>query len=337
MALIGVLNYEEKVQVNDKTRFDLTKTFATTGETAISTLTVKAGLDGSAISVYNADSTRWFTDWAYTSQTFDIDSTNNKIYYTEDGTDYEATVSGNTYTLANLLTAIKTALEAASGATFSVTKDSFNKITIAKTGVSIVLDGLNPINNLLPQIGFIYETNASDSHEGLPVEYGVKKVTVTVNNGGVAQTFDFYQKVYSVAGDRLFSTDLDLIAEENQILKYLPAGKSSYIYVHRRAQESILEWLDQNGYVNVNEKKFNKHDIIDISEVKAWSKYLALELIFRDFGNAKDDVFKDKANFYEKKAIAARNRMILRLDVNEDGVADDSTSIDTWSGQMVRR
>lgn len=337
MSLLGVLNYEEKVQINDKTRFDLTKSFATSGETAISTLTVKPGLDGSAISVYNTDSTRWYTDWAYTSQTFDIDSTNNTIYYTEDGDDYEATVAGGTYTLATLLTAIKTALEAESGATFSVTVDSFNKITIAKTGASIVLDGLNPINNLLPHIGFIYETNASDSHEGLPVEYGIKKLVVSINNGGVASTYNFYQKVYSVLGDRLFSSDLDLISEENQILKYLPAGKSSYIYVHRRAQESILEWLDQNGYVNVNEKKFTKHDIIDISEVKAWSRYLALELIFRDFGNAKDDVFKDKANFYEKKAIAARNRMVLRLDVNEDGIADNDTSIDTWSGQMVRR
>lgn len=337
MALIGVLNFEEKVQINDKTRLDCTKTFATSGESAISVLTVKPGLDGPTISVYNSSSTNWFTDWAYTAQTFDIDSTNNKIYYTEDGDDYEATVAGSTYTLATLLTAIKTAMEAASGGTFSVTSNDFNRITIAKTGASIVLDGLNPVNSLLSQIGFIYETNASDSHQGLPVEYGLKKIVVTVNNGGVAATSSFYQKVYSVLGDRLFSTDLDLIAEETQILKYLPQGKSSFLYVHRRAQEMILEWIDQNGYVNVNEKKYTKHDIIDIQEVKPWSKYLALELIFRDMANAKDDVFKDKANFYEKMAIAARNRMVLRLDVNNDGTADDDVSIDTWSGQMVRR
>lgn len=336
MSLIGVLNFEEKVQVNDKTRLDCTKTFGTSGEAAISTLTVKPGLDGSSLNIFSATQANWFTDWAYTSQTFDIDSTNNKIYYTEDGTDYTATVSGSTYTLATLLTAIKTALEAASGGTFTVSADSYNKITIAKTGASIVFDGLDPVNNLLPNVGFIYETSASDSHEGLPVEYGIKKIVVTVNNGGVAATSNFYQKVYSVLGDRLFTTDLDLIAEESSILKYLPAGKSSFNYVHRRAQEMILEWLDQQGYTNVNDKKFNKHDIIDFSEVRPWSKYLALELIFRDFGNSKDDVFKDKANFYEKLAIAARNRMVLRLDVNEDGIADDQ-EVDTWSGQMVRR
>lgn len=337
MSLIGVLNFEQKIQINDKTRFDLTKTFTTSGETAISTLTVKPGLDGPSISVYNADSTRWFTDWAYTAQTFDIDSTNNKIYYTEDGTDYEATVSGSTYTLANLLVAIKSAMEAASGGTFSITKDSYDKITISKSGASIVLDGLNPINSLLPHVGFQLETNAASSHIGRPVEYGIKKIEVTVNNGSTPASYYFYQKVYSVAGDRLFSSDLDLISEETTIMKYVPAGKSSFLYVHRRAQEMILEWLDQNGWVNTSEEKFTKHDIIDVSETRAWSKYLALELIFRDFGNAKDDVFKQKADFYEKQAINARNRMVLRLDVNKDGVADADISPDTWSGMVYRR
>lgn len=337
MALIGTLNFEEKIQINDKTRLDSSKTFATSGETAIATLTVKPGLDGSVISVFNADSTKWFTDWAYIAQTFDIDSTNNLIYYSQSGVDYTATVASSTYTLATLLTAIKTALESASGTTFTVTKDEYNKITIAKTGSSLVLDGLNPINSLLPHVGFPALTNSSATHTGTPVEYGIKKIVVTVNNGGAGSTSDFYQKVYSVLGDRLFSTDLDLISEESSVLKYLPIGKSSFLYVHRRAQEMIIEWLDQQGYVNVNEKKYTKHDIIDKSEVRPWSKYLALELIFRDFGNAKDDVFKQKADFYEKLAINARNRMILRLDVNEDGIADDSTSIDTWSGSMVRR
>ena len=336
MALIGVLNFEENVQINDKTRLDCSKTFGTSGEAAITTLTVKPGIDGSALNIFSATQANWFTDWAYSSQTFDIDATIHHIYYTENGTAYTATVANNTYTLANLLTAIKTALETQSGGTFTVTKDSYNKITISKSGASIVLDGLNPVNNLLPHIGFKEETNASSSHVGLPVEYGIKKIVVTVNNGGTAATSNFYQKVYSVQGDRLFSSDLDLTSEETSILKYLPVGKSSFNYVHRRAQEMILEWLDQQGFVNVNEKKFTKHDIIDFQEVKPWSKYLALELIFRDFGNSKDDVFKDKANFYEKLAIAARNRMVLRLDINEDGVADDQV-VDTWSGQMVRR
>lgn len=336
MALIGVLNFEEKVQVNDKTRFDLTRTFATSGETAIATLTVKPGLDGPTISVYNSSSANWFTDWAYTAQTFDIDSTNNIIYFTLDGTDYEAELTGGTYTLAQLLTEIKTQMDAEASATFTVTSDDLNKITISVDG-RLALDGLNQSNNLLPHIGFIREFAASDEQIGLPVEYGIKKIAVSVNNGGTASNYYFYQKVYSVMGDRLFSNDSDLISEETNIMKYLPAGKSSFMYAHRRAQEMILNWLDKNAWVNVFERKFTKHDIIDKQEAKNWSRYLALELIFRDLGNAKDDVFKEKANFYQGLGIAERNRLVLRLDINEDGIADETESPDTWSGVLVRR
>lgn len=337
MALIPILSHEGIVQVYDKTRLDATRSFYTTGETAISTLTIKPGLDGPTINIYNADSSRWYTDWAWTSQTFDIDSTNDKIYYSEGGTDYTATVLPSTYTVSTLCTAIKAALELASGGTFSVTIDSTNnKITIAKSNARFVLKGTEDYNALLPHIGFEELTSSSDSHTGMPVEYGIKKIALVANNGGTAVTYYFYQKVLSVSGDWLFSGDIDLISEESSILKYLPVGKSSFLFMHRRAQEKILEWLDQNGYVNVYEKKFTKFDFINIDEVRTWSKYLCLELIFRDFGNAKDDVFKSKADYYEKLAIAARSKVVLRIDVNEDGIVDPDTSPDPWSGSMVR-
>jgi hypothetical protein len=54
MALIALLNYEEKIQVDDKTRLDASQSFASRGSSPITVLTIKPEASASAISVFNS-------------------------------------------------------------------------------------------------------------------------------------------------------------------------------------------------------------------------------------------------------------------------------------------
>ena len=58
------LAYEQLVQVEDKTRLDASRSFATSSEVVEDVLIEPASGVG-FISVFNADSKRWFLDWAY--------------------------------------------------------------------------------------------------------------------------------------------------------------------------------------------------------------------------------------------------------------------------------
>lgn len=332
------MDLEGKVQSGDKTRYNVSKSFSTPDVTSIDVVRVRPGLDGPDISVFNADSSKRFLDWAFPSDLFDVDSTNNKLYFSVGGSDYTATIAGGTYTLAALAAEIQsTSLPGALAGTYSVTVDSNNKVTISLSGSKIAINGLNGNNSILPHIGFYKDYEAASSITGRPVEYGIRVITLTLGNDDPEVVFKFYQKVYSPSGDKLFSNDQDLLANESDILKYVPAGRSSFVNVHRKAQERIVEWLDQNGFTDSNGEKLSKFAICDISEVAAWSRYLALEMIFRDFGNAKDDVFKQKADYYEKLALSARQRAIVRIDINGDDKLDVESSPDSWTGSMYRK
>lgn len=100
--------------------------------------------------------------------------------------------------------------------------------------------------------------------------------------------------------DSLFSGDDDLKIHESDILKYLMLGKTSFKNVHRRAQALILNELDRKGFRLQNGDKITKSEILDKSEVKEWSNFLTLKLIFESVSNAKDDIFRIKALAYGK-------------------------------------
>jgi len=206
MAIIPVLEAEEKIQLNDKTRFNGVKSFVTKGATAISTMTVTIG--ATVINIFDSEVSNRFGDWAHTAWTFDIDSTNNKIYFSENSVDLVATVASATYaTLASLLTAIQTALNAASSG-YTLTLDEKNRITMTKSNGTFIMTSLRKDAALLPHIGFYLEQKtALAERQGTPVEFGFRKVVLTVGDGTTTATKNFYQKVYSVEGDALFSND----------------------------------------------------------------------------------------------------------------------------------
>jgi len=106
--------------------------------------------------------------------------------------------------------------------------------------------------------------------------------------------------------------------------------------MHRKAQTKILDWLDRNRFYKQDLSKITKTDLIDKSEVREWSTYLTLELIYRNISNATDDVFSDKAKYYSSRANDAANRSVIAFDFNNDGVLDNSDKRDLRTRPMVR-
>jgi hypothetical protein len=257
----------------------------------------------------------------------DIDSTNNLIDFKEGSTAFQATLTSGTYTLAQLATEIKTQMDAAGAFTYTVTVSSNDELTIASTGSFSLVPAST---NILNQLGFRTSTANSLSNSttftGKRVRYLTRKITLAVGNGTLSGSSTGYVSVYSEDGDALFSSDADLIPHEPDILKWLPKGKNSYKYVHRRAQEMILAWLDEKGYTDIYGDKLLIDAIVDLSEVREWSKYLTLKLIFQSLKNATDDVFGEKVQNYLAEEKSARNRAVLRLDLDGDGTIEQNST-----------
>lgn len=332
MSIFALLDYEKEVQIEDKTRLDASKCFVAKGQDAITTLTITAGVGASAVSVFDADEYERYLDWVYESLAFDIDSTNNALIFNEGGSDLTATITSGNYTLSSLAAEIKTQMDAAGANTYTVTVSADNEITISATGSFKLVEC-----ELLSQLSFEIDGIASTSVQSDVVEYGVRKITVAVGNGTVSDSKVFYQKVYSEAGDRLFCTDQDLTAHESDLMKWVRSGRSSFKDQIRRSQKLIIAWLDEKGYVNAYNEKFDKWDIADLEEVKQWSIFMTLRLIMQSISNQTDDVFDKKAAMYSKLEEAARQRAILRIDVNKDGIVDDYEGPAIASGSLFRR
>jgi hypothetical protein len=342
MSVFPVLDYEERLQLGDKTRMNAEKCFvAPLSETAIATLTITPGLDGSAQNVYSATTEDRYLDWIFNTQGFDVvTGVNDNIDFDQSG-EKSATLTQGTYTLTTLLAHIVTKLNAVIGisGTFSASSDINNKITITNDTASFELlpeTGDNRASSILKHIGFRKNISGS-SVVSDPVEYSMKQITVTANNGSGAQTLTKYIHLYSVQGDALFSTDQDLITWEPSIMQWVQRGRSSFLNIHREAQDQMMYWLDKQGYTNVYQEKFRKFDLLDVTEVSEWSAFLTLSIIFWGISNKVDDVFLNKHFEYLKKAQEARDRAVLRIDVDKDGVLDIGEQVDIKFGQIVTR
>lgn len=348
MAVFPVLEIEKEVQIGDKTRLDGSKSFVSQMADPIYNVSITPGSTGSPI-VLSPDSTpaateseNWYTDWIWTSYAFDIDGTSDKIDFEEAGIDYVASVANSTYTTtSSIASAIETALNAAGATgTFTVTVDAEDRLTISSTvAFSLLIStGDNRFNGLSQHVGFgELDTDFVTTITGLPIEYGRRKITLSVDDDtNPAETYILYQHVYTELGDRLFCSDNDLRNHEEDILKWVPPGRSSHKDVIRRVQRLLLEQLAGEGYVNSERNKFTKWDIKDLKEVRDWSTYWSLQLIFEGNSNAVDDVFDLKSRKYASLATLARNRYIA-LDIDGDGKVDFDENLRHHTINLFRR
>jgi len=308
-------------------------------------MTIKAGSDGSEISIFDIDPNERYLDWEFSDFNIDIDSSNNKIDFKEGAVSYAATIASNTYTLSSLCSQIKTKMELVGALTYTVTVDSYNKITIAADGTFSLLPttGANFLTCVLPSLGFKPQPGAGDdlfasgiTFTGQVIRSLPKAITLTTGDGTLTSTETKYINVYSIAGDALFSTDSDLVNRQSDILRYIRDGRNSFLDYHRAAQEHIISWLDEEGHVDVNSIRLDVDAFVDLEEVRQWSKFVTLRLIHNDLSNSIDDIFAQKAKLYEAEEIRARNRAVLRVDVDGDGKVDIGEGVSIRSARAIR-
>lgn len=188
--------------------------------------------------------------------------------------------------------------------------------------------------------GFVDVTGSSSQTYFLDWQYSGATRTVTVScrvtTDGAPVTFTKTLEVIDVADDRLFSGDQELTAKEHDILSWVPAGRNSFLNVHRKAQQMIMDWFDQSGYCDTSGDRLTKVDVVDLEEVRAWATNLALQLIFEDVSTTIDDKQKAKSLFYQSEVADAKHRLKYRLDLNNDGIIDTSEGVRIKSTRMLR-
>jgi hypothetical protein len=187
--------------------------------------------------------------------------------------------------------------------------------------------------------GFITVTGTSYKDWYLDWSYAGASRVVTVSlrvTAGSVVTATKTMQIYTVADDYLFSNDNDIKALEPDIMSWVPVGRASYLNVHREAQKKILDWLDEAGITDVDGQKLTKDAVVDVSEVRSWSRYLTLSLIYMGIYNAVEDVFSDKAAKYKTMAKSAADRAQLRLDIDGDGELTVGEQVDVMSKDLIR-
>jgi hypothetical protein len=171
---------------------------------------------------------------------------------------------------------------------------------------------------------------------------GTKTVTLKITTGTgmsaveTSSTMDI--EAVLAADENLFSKDTDLTGHQKDILKYVSPGRSSFINVHRSAQELILDDLYKTGVTTINGERLNPEDIMDIAEVRQWSKFMVLQMIYEDISNAKDDVFAEKAKSYKASANEWRSLSLgkIKVDKNQDGEVTEDEVEELIVGRISR-
>ncbi len=164
----------------------------------------------------------------------------------------------------------------------------------------------------------------------------VISVRVTTDQGDSTETYNM--EVLSETEDGLYSNDNDLYPYEPTIARYLPEGKSSFIYAHRASQSKIIAYLDEHRIWKKDGTRYTKEDLIDKEEFRYWSIFQTLLIIFESSQLSTGDIFQEKRVEYEADMRAARNRGALRLDYNGDGVIDEtSEKLNMSTTRLVRR
>lgn len=159
-------------------------------------------------------------------------------------------------------------------------------------------------------------------------------VTVQVTNAGGSATTTTTVTSLAEADDILFSSDQDLLRYEKNVFDYLPEGHSSFLYAHREARRHIIRELISRRITEADGDTIDPKDIADKDQIKDWSIFYTLYLIFENAIIQENDFFTQKASAYFEKALGSMPAS-LKLDTDQDGNIDEK--IDTFSGIMVRR
>ena len=88
-----------------------------------------------------------------------------------------------------------------------------------------------------------------------------------------------------------------------------------------------MTYLNDQRIWDVSGSKLSPSAIVNIDEVRDWSKFQTLAIIFEGISNQVGDVFSIKAEKYKGLMELARASAALRLDTNGDGNEDKNIEI----------
>lgn len=152
-----------------------------------------------------------------------------------------------------------------------------------------------------------------------------------------ASNFDAGAAIYGV--NIVYSDDQDLIMEAPEVASYYPASTSSFILRHQAARDDIVQDIRNSGKYKVSYadglfRNVDVWDLLDIDEIRVWSKYLVLSKIFENLSTVKDDVYWARSEGYKAKAGTASKLYYLTLDGDDDGVTDIEERLATTFGSI---
>jgi hypothetical protein len=156
---------------------------------------------------------------------------------------------------------------------------------------------------------------------------GEQTVSLRITTDGSPVTITKTITVLTEAEDGLLSSDEDIKALEHDIMSFLPRGKNSFKYMHRKAQTLILDYLNKNGYYDSDGAMLTKEALVQKEEYRTWSKFMVLRLIFFDQSNQPDDIYDVKSKYYRELEESARQRVQLPIDTDGDGEVESQENI----------
>ena len=197
------------------------------------------------------------------------------------------------------------------------------KLDASKTFVN----GIDSIFNveIRPEDTGEFLTIASDGDLKLEWVYttpGLKTVSLRINNDDAA-IITTQLSVLTEIEDKLFSNDSDIEALESDISYYYKDSRNSHLDMHREAQSYILDELYNRGLRDSEGGAITKDNILETDQLKAWSKYYTLFLIYNDHMKSPEDALAEKAAHYKQMALSAsQDKQFLKLDTDLDGLSE---------------
>ena len=136
------------------------------------------------------------------------------------------------------------------------------------------------------------------------------------------KTIDHTITAITEAEDNLLSDDNMLYAYEAELRRALPEGRNSWKYLHRKAQEEIIDYLYRNAILNPDGTKIEKSQLIG-DKLDKWSTFETLILIYQDLKTSNSEAFNEKLTDYYEKRASARKRYLISYDSDKDGDVDE--------------
>ena len=174
-------------------------------------------------------------------------------------------------------------------------------------------------------VDFIYSTAGTKTVQ--------LRITTQTGNDIVSKTVT----ALDLTAQKLFSNDSDLYQYEPEIDSLLPKKWSSWNMIHLEAQKFFIDWLDEKRIFNEQKEKYQVSDLLDRDQVRQFSIFKVLELIYSGENNVAGDLYQLKRDKYRELCNEKLAKSQISLDFNKNGVADLGERTDLFSVELIRQ